>query len=546
MARQISLVFVTFLTVASSVAAIIHESLCPNLTENAVDLGYAKYVSSTNGLGVNEFLGMRFAAPPLGDLRFRAPQDALPENETIKADKYGPVCLPVHLHSFIPSTPADEDCLFINVFSPNMTTHSSLLPVVIWIQGGSHNTNFDANFNGSSLIRASDNNMVVVTFNYRVGPYGFLASEDIRNEGDLNVGLLDQRKAMEWTKKNIALFGGNPEHIVLMGTSSGAGSVLYHLAAYNGKPTDLFVGAIASSSWLTHVLPVSDIEFQYRDLLRATNCSDVTCLRGLPGKQLQAANIAWPNFESNESAAFTYAPCIDGSLFTDTPVSMIKSGNFVSVPLLLGNTEDEGTVFNFEANTTKQASDVLKAQYPPLTAKDLHAIHRIYPFDAAHQYPNHTPFFASLSAAYGEGIMTCPSLDVARAMSSRPASAAEVWNYRFNVRDPANIASGLGVPHTWEIDAVWGPGFAANPKGSNSYSNGDASIVPVVQGYWQSFIRSLNPNTYRAEGSPEWERFMTDNWLLIQTNATRMATQNQTETDRCQFWSSISASALSQ
>lgn len=87
MARQISLVFVTFLTVASSVAAIIHESLCPNLTENAVDLGYAKYVSSTNGLGVNEFLGMRFAAPPLGDLRFRAPQDALPENETIKADK---------------------------------------------------------------------------------------------------------------------------------------------------------------------------------------------------------------------------------------------------------------------------------------------------------------------------------------------------------------------------------------------------------------------------------------------------------------------------
>lgn len=344
--------------------------------------------------------------------------------------------------------------------------------------------NFDTNFNGSSLIRASDNNMIVVTFNYRVGPYGFLASENIRKEGDLNVGLLDQRKAMEWTKKNIVSFGGNPEHVVLVGTSSGAGSVLYHLAAYNGKPTDLFLGAIASSSWLTNVLPVSDVEFQYRDLLHATDCSDVTCLRGLRGKQLQAANLAWQNSRSNDSAAFTYAPCIDGSLFNDSPISLIKSGNFVSVPLILKNTEDEGTVFSFEAKTTKQVLYVLKTQYPPLTTKDLHAINKIYPFDAAHQYPNHTVFFASVSAAYGEGIMTCPSLDVARAVNSRPASGAEVWNYRFNVRDPANIANGLGVPHTWEIDAIWGPGFAANPIGSNSYSNVDASIIPVVQGYW--------------------------------------------------------------
>ena len=142
--------------------------------------------------------------------------------------------------------------------------------------------NFDADFNGSSLIKSSQDNLIVVTFNYRVGLYGFLSSENIREDGDLNVGLLDQRKAMEWTKQYIQSFGGNPDHIVLMGTSSGGGSVLHQLAAFNGNTSDLFVGSIASSSYLTNVLPVQDLEYQYEALLTATNCSTVACLRSLP------------------------------------------------------------------------------------------------------------------------------------------------------------------------------------------------------------------------------------------------------------------------
>ena len=383
--------------------------------------------------------------------------------------------------------------------------------------------------------------MIVVTFNYRVGLYGFLASEDVRRDGNLNVGLLDQRKAMEWTKNHIASFGGDPNHIVLMGTSSGGGSVLYHLAAYDGRPTDLFVGAIASSSYLTRVLPVSQLEFQYQDALNATGCGSISCLRALPGEQLQAANLARTYPGSDKVALFTYAPCIDGTFFTQTPVSLFKNGRFADVPLLIGNTEDEGTIFGLEANTTEQVSIDLRTQYPELTAFDLNKINDLYPYDAKRQNPEHTPYFASASAAYGEGIMTCPSLHVARAIISKTSPAA-VWDYRYNVRDPANIAAGLGVPHTFEIDAVWGPGFAVNPAGSNSYTGINAAIVPIVQGYWQSFIRDLDPNTYRAPGSPMWKRFMNNDWLVIETNATRMARQSQEEAGRCAFWDFISPS----
>jgi acetylcholinesterase len=383
--------------------------------------------------------------------------------------------------------------------------------------------------------------MIVVTFNYRVGLYGFLASEDVRRDGDLNVGLLDQRKAMEWTKNHIASFGGDPNHIVLMGTSSGGGSVLYHLAAYDGKPTDLFVGAIASSSYVTRILPVPQLEFQYQQLLNATSCSSITCLRTLPGEQLQAANLARPYPGSGDVALFTYAPCLDGTFFSQTPVSLFKNGRFAAVPLLIGNTEDEGTIFELEANTTAQVSTDLKTQYPELTGISLNKINELYPYDAKRQNPVHTPYFASASAAYGEGIMTCPSLHVARAITSKISPVA-VWDYRYNVRDPANIAAGLGVPHTFEIDAVWGPGFAVNPAGSNSYTGANAAIVPIVQGYWQSFIRDLDPNTYRAPGSPKWQPLANNNWLLIETNATRMAWQSQDEARRCDFWDLISPS----
>ncbi len=142
-----------------------------------------------------------------------------------------------------------EDCLFIDVYAPTNATITSNLPVYFFIQGGGFNFNSNANYDGSGLVNASEHGIVVVTFNYRVGPYGFLASQEVRDSASasLNNGLKDQRKALEWVHKYISHFGGNPKHIVLGGDSAGAASIAYHLTAYGGRDDNLFVGAAAES-----------------------------------------------------------------------------------------------------------------------------------------------------------------------------------------------------------------------------------------------------------------------------------------------------------
>jgi carboxylesterase type B len=121
--------------------------------------------------------------------------------------------------------------------------------VWLFIQGGGYADNANFNFNGSEVVKQSGYDTVFVNFNYRVGALGFLASEDIRKDGDLNAGLLDQRKVLAWVQQHIRQFGGDPNHVVIHGDSAGAGSVAHHLTAYDGRDMNLFVGAVAESTF---------------------------------------------------------------------------------------------------------------------------------------------------------------------------------------------------------------------------------------------------------------------------------------------------------
>lgn len=135
-----------------------------------VDVGYTSYSGTALGNGVTQWLGMRYAAPPVGDLRFRAPMDPESQDGPIEADSQGPICLGTG--SGPPTNDMDEDCLFMSVYAPSNATSNSKLPVYFYIQGGGFNTNSNPNYNGSGLIMAGEMDLVVVTFNYRVGPYG--------------------------------------------------------------------------------------------------------------------------------------------------------------------------------------------------------------------------------------------------------------------------------------------------------------------------------------------------------------------------------------
>ena len=186
-----------------------------------VDLGYARYEGITRPNGVTKWLGMRYAAPPLGSLRFAKPQDpvivsglkpaqkvsqhllGIPSDPYAESSQFRNACLRTHGNPN--SWYESEDCLFISVHAPTNATSGSKLPVFFYISGGGFNSNSGANLNGNGLVRNSGYNIVVVTFNYRVGPYGFLASKEIKESphASLNNGLKDQRKALEWVQRHI-------------------------------------------------------------------------------------------------------------------------------------------------------------------------------------------------------------------------------------------------------------------------------------------------------------------------------------------------------
>ncbi|KAH8585317.1 Carboxylesterase, partial [Bisporella sp. PMI_857] len=179
-----------------------------------VNLGYAVYRGTRLSAGVDQYLGMRYAAPPLADRRFRAPVDPVHEEGIQDASTLGPLCIGVGQKI---SAELNEDCLFVNIFTPSKVTLNSNLPVWVYIQGGGYAQNANGNYNGTEVVQKSGYSLILVNFNYRVGALGFLAANEVQRDGDLNVGLLDQRKLLRWVQRYIRKFGGDPNQVVIHG-----------------------------------------------------------------------------------------------------------------------------------------------------------------------------------------------------------------------------------------------------------------------------------------------------------------------------------------
>jgi len=292
------------------------------------------------------FLGMRFAAAPLGRLRWRAPVEP-PRTEGIeKATRFPPICPGIGMG--YPSYGVDEDCLFVNVWTPSDATPKSKLPVWVFIQGGGYVALANANWNGAEVVEKSDHNIVMVNFNYRVGLWGFLASERVKANGDLNAGLLDQRMLLHWVKAHIASFGGDPDHVVIHGASAGAGSVAMQMAAHGGRDDKLFVGAVSESLFFPAQPFVSELEYQFDRVVWQTGCNRVSpskqidCLRKKDFATLQEANFAqpFPGRSQPPMPLFYWTPCIDGDFLQDLPYTLFKKGKFVDIPVLFGTDTD--------------------------------------------------------------------------------------------------------------------------------------------------------------------------------------------------------------
>ncbi|KAK0657040.1 Alpha/Beta hydrolase protein [Cercophora newfieldiana] len=507
--------------------------------EPLVNVTANQYVGQPLSNGVTQWLGMRYAAPPLGKLRFAPPQDPLFNPEPKQANKNGKICLKTGVK---PVNRTSEDCLFLDVYAPTEATTESKLPVFVFIQGGGFNANSNPNLKGNGLLAASNNSIVFVTFNYRVGAYGFLA--DGQNI-TANNGLRDQRKALEWVQRHIAKFGGDPGHVTIGGASAGAASVSLHLMARGGKDEGLFHAAAAGSVSFGTVLTVGESYYQYDNLVKRLNCTGndpLTCLRSISVSEIQEKDVNVPYPGASRPPLFMWSPVIDNDLITELPYEAFRDGRFIKVPVIFGDDTDGGTVFAPGNTSTKNESNGwLRDQFPHLTNEQLAKLNGFYPNLDEKSCPREGCWWRQLCRVYAEMRYMCPGLFLNDAFVRHNVNAS--YAYRWNVEDPQQIAAGVGVPHTVEVNALFGPDNVQDEAPESYFPNGtNAKAVKVIQGCWTSFIKTFNPDGLRYGDSAHWETWRSSPWsrLLFNTGgATSMERIDSGLRERCEYLTSI-------
>lgn len=474
--------------------------------------------------GARRFLGIPFAAPPVGSLRFKAPAPAAAWSGERDATKFGASCMQSKSFSLGMPNNYSEDCLFLNVFTP-ATAQPKGLPVMVWIHGGGFSSGGGATsmYEGSHL--AGEGGVVVVSLNYRLGPLGFLAHPAVEN-GATNVGLLDQRAALQWVKQNIAAFGGDPNNVTLFGESAGAMSVGIHLVSLGSK--GLFHRAIIQSGPPSFILPtLVASQKQGQDLALKVGCDTAkdiaACLRTAKADDLLKALPIKSAFIFG--AGVSWGPTIDNTVLSGQPMKLVRAGTFNKVPLLLGSNKEEGTLFLFLGFVTKMTEAQYKALVPAIVGPVAAAL-------ALPRYP--------VSAYTGTGFFSAPALafsdmftDMAFICPSRMTAAAlekagqPIYLYHFPVRPSSGALSFLGATHTAEIP------FIFHTQGS--FTAQEEALSQQMMGFWARFAAAGDPN---KAGSTLWPKYTasTDSHLLLDLT---VKAGSGLKKSQCDFWAPL-------
>jgi carboxylesterase type B len=392
-----------FSLVSSAFAAPAAEPLDKRASPTVIAPSPGATVVGKSFLGVETFNGIPFAKPPTGNLRLKPPQPLTASIGKVDGTQTPKACpqfffslndnnFPTNVLGTILNTPlfqtvtnAGEDCLTINVQRPAGTKSSDKLPVLFWIFGGGFELGSTQMYDGTSLITSSKlegKPIIFVAVNYRVGGFGFLAGKEILKDGSANLGLLDQRLGLKWVADNIAAFGGDPDKVTIWGESAGAISVMDQMLLYDGDHTykgkPLFRGGIMNSGSVVPADPVDGIKGQeiYDIVVKNAGCSSspdtLACLRSVDYTTfLNAANTV-PGLLSYNSVALSYLPRPDGTALTASPDLLISAGKYAKVPFIVGNQEDEGSLFGlFTPNltTTRDVADYFSSIYFPFADK---------------------------------------------------------------------------------------------------------------------------------------------------------------------------------
>jgi para-nitrobenzyl esterase len=454
-------------------------------------------VSGTAVQTMNAYLGIPYAAPPVGALRWKPPQPPAPWTAIRPAVTFANHC---------PQGPSafgfaslSEDCLYLNVFVPAGTPTHAKLPVMVWFHGGGFTDGESDDYDPDRLVARG---VIVVTVNYRLGYLGFLATTglDAEPHAHVNYGLLDQQSALRWTQANIAAFGGDPTRVTIFGQSAGGASVF--AALISPGTTGLFSRAIIQSGAydLLSLPTLANAEAQGAAVAGALGCAaqDTTCLRN-------ASVTAILTLEATAGTPLSGgpSPAIDGSVIPVAPDLALATGAYHRVPVMQGTNHDEFRLFTALLYDLSGGA-LTAAEYPVVVGASLATVGlSAHTAEVLAQYPlaNYASPDLAYSALTTDAVFSTPAFVSDVLLSAR----GPLYAYEFSDAGAPEdflppVSFAYGAAHGSELQYVYDSFDRVAPP----LSPAQTRLASTMVGYWTSFARSADPN---GGGAPHWFRY---------------------------------------
>jgi para-nitrobenzyl esterase len=478
------------------------------------------------------FKGVPFAAPPTGDLRWKAPQPAKKWTGVRAADKFGPACLQTDVFGdilqFMRDAQPSEDCLNLTIWLPASATAKSKLPVFLWYYGGGFvaGGNSEKRYDGEALAKRG---VMVVEPNYRLGVFGFFSHPELTKEtghnSSGNYGMLDQVAALQWVVKNIAAFGGDPHNITIGGESAGSASVSALMASRLSG--NLFQKAIgesgayfaAKAGSALDLEPLSESEQTGMKFAESLGAKSLAELRAKSGDELLQAAAKFKE-------GWAFHPHLDGYFLSTTALATYTKGEQAHVPLLAGWNADEGkaqVLMSPQKTTAASFKEMAEKRFGPNAAEFL----KLYPAS------NDDEALVSAEALSGDDFI---AFSTWKWTDLHSKSGAPVYRYHFEQTPKYKPGSKMGTlpaeeagaRHAGELEYVFGTLKLAQPE--SSWSDEDLKLSDAIGTYWTNFIKTGNPNRPAPGGNP------LPNWPAYNSSTPPSPTSAMSSNATGDFW----------
>ncbi|KAF5288890.1 hypothetical protein FQA39_LY03769 [Lamprigera yunnana] len=496
------------------------------------------------------FKGIPYAKPPIGDLRFKEPQPPEPWSGVLNASVNHAMCLQVNIFSLNTVATGDENCLFLNVYTPSISK-GQLLPVIVYIHGGGF---VIGNANRYGPEKLLDNNLVFVTINYRLGALGFLSTEDDVVPG--NNGLKDQNFALKWIRDNIKHFGGNPEKITISGQSAGGASVFFHMLSPLSKDllhASISISGISIGTWA--LAQRGEPRRNLHKLAAILDCpihsskATVECLKKIDGNTLIEQSVKF--WEYNYDPCILFKPVVESpsetAFLTDTPLTLIKNGQFAHIPFMSSVTTEDGAFKVASLHKNLTLIERLNSEFNKLVRLLLNFEELDLDFEAIAEtvksYYFKDRYIDSTSKDLLIDLLTDVMFYVPQRLGSTlyaKYSKQPVYFYVFGYKGSYSYTklygdptTDFGVAHCDDLLYLF-----ESPDLNYKPTEADLKITDLMTTLWYNFANTGNPNP--TDSKSKWVPVSTDNleYYFIKDSNDLTMSKNLYE-ERYQFWNNL-------